>query len=163
MEVTRSSSVDAPPDSFVVRRGGPRAGGRRPGSDAARTAVLRAEAIIAAHPSAAYSPTTLALAAGVSTRSLARGFQRVRGHSPMEAVRRERLQRVHRDLLTAAAGDRVTDAAMRWGFFHLGRFSSAYAARFGELPSETRRRSQTGRAQPPRVEPVGRSPQECHS
>ena len=74
----------------------------------------------------------------------------------MEAVRRERLQRVHRDLLTAAAGDRVTDAAMRWGFFHLGRFSSAYAARFGELPSETRRRSQSGQAQPPRVAPVGR-------
>ena len=163
MEVTLSSSVDAPPDSFAVRPGGSPAGGRRPGSDSARTAVLRAEAIIAAHPAAAYSPMTLALAVGVSTRSLARGFQRVRGYSPMEAVRRERLQRVHRDLLTAAAGDRVTDTAMRWGFFHLGRFSSAYAARFGELPSETRRRSQSGQARAQRVAPLGRTQQAYHS
>jgi AraC-like DNA-binding protein len=31
----------------------------------------------------------------------------------------------------------VADAARAWGFSHLGRFSAAYAARFGEYPSET--------------------------
>jgi transcriptional regulator GlxA family with amidase domain len=67
----------------------------------------------------------------------------------MVAVRRTRLERVRLDLLTAGPGDSVTDIAMRWGFFHLGRFSSIYASHFGELPSATRRRSLA--PQPPGV------------
>jgi AraC-like DNA-binding protein len=39
-------------------------------------------------------------------------------------------------------GDRrsVTDIAMHFGFWHLGRFAGTYATMFGCTPSETRRR-----------------------
>lgn len=103
--------------------------------------VRRAEALIAAEPDAPYTADDLARAVGMSTRSLSRGFQRLRGYSPMAAVRRARLERVRLDLAAAAPGGSVTDAAMRWGFLHLGRFSRLYASYFGELPSATRRRS----------------------
>jgi len=106
--------------------------------------VERAEALILAQPDEPYSAEALARAAGVSPRSLFHGFQRLRGYGPMEAVRRARLLRVRRDLLAAGPNQRVTDAAMRWGFFHLGRFASVYSGHFGELPSETRRRSRCG-------------------
>jgi transcriptional regulator GlxA family with amidase domain len=118
------------------------AGGWR--GDAVSDAIARAEALILAQPDEPYSAEALARAAGVSPRSLFRGFQRLRGYGPMEAVRRARLLRVRGDLLAAGPRERVTDAAMRWGFFHLGRFASVYAVHFGELPSETRRRSRCG-------------------
>jgi transcriptional regulator GlxA family with amidase domain len=103
-------------------------------------AVRRAEALIAAHPDAPFTAEVLARAVGVSTRSLSRGFQLLLGQSPMAAVRRARLERVRLDLLAAPSAESVTDAAMRWGFLHLGRFSQQYASQFGELPSTTRRR-----------------------
>ena len=59
----------------------------------------------------------------------------------MAEVRRARLERVRLDLLTAGPHASVTSAAMRWGFFHLGRFSGLYASHFGELPSSTKRRA----------------------
>jgi transcriptional regulator GlxA family with amidase domain len=107
-------------------------------------AVHRAEALIRATPSAPHSADSLARSVGVSSRSLYRGFERLRRYGPMEAVRRARLMCVRRDLLTGIPGTRVTDAAMRWGFFHLGRFSSLYLDYFGELPSDTLRRSRSG-------------------
>ena len=109
--------------------------------DPASDAVARAEALILTQPDEPYSAESLARAVGVSPRSLFRGFHRLRGCGPMEAVRRARLLRVRIDLLNAGSHERVTDAAMRWGFFHLGRFANVYSDYFGELPSETRRRS----------------------
>lgn len=40
---------------------------------------------------------------------------------------------------TKRAGLTVTDAAVRWGFFHLGRFSADYAALFQRYPRDTLR------------------------
>jgi transcriptional regulator GlxA family with amidase domain len=105
--------------------------------------VRRAEALIAAHPDTPFTVDGLARAVGMSTRSLSRGFQRLRGYGPMAEVRRARLERVRLDLLTAGPHANVTSAAMRWGFFHLGRFSALYASHFGELPSSTRRRAES--------------------
>lgn len=104
-------------------------------------AVWRAERLILAEPGDPHSAESLASAVGTSVRSLFRAFQRQRGYGPMEAVRRARLRRVQHDLLTAGPRDSVTDIAMRWGFFHLGRFAGLYCQRFGELPSATRQRS----------------------
>ena len=109
--------------------------------DPVSDSIVRAEALILMQPDEPYSAEGLARAVGVSARSLFRGFRRLRGYGPMEAVRRARLLRVRVDLLTAGPDARVTDAAMRWGFFHLGRFANVYSDYFGELPSETRRRS----------------------
>jgi transcriptional regulator GlxA family with amidase domain len=112
--------------------------------------------LILAEPDAPHSVESLARATGVSARSLCRSFQRLRGCGPLAAVRRIRLQLVRRALLAAGPEERVTDMAMRWGFYHLGRFSRLYAAQFGELPSATHRRSHTGAARAPHAAAVGR-------
>jgi AraC-like DNA-binding protein len=83
----------------------------------------------------------LAAVGGVSARSLQSIFQKRRGYSPMEFLRRVRFDRVREELLHPTDGTSVTSAASRWGFLHLGRFAVDYYARFGEKPSETLRRS----------------------
>jgi transcriptional regulator GlxA family with amidase domain len=133
-------AVESPLPTWDARMGVP-----AHASPAMVRGVRRAEAIIAANLDARFTSDGLARAVGMSTRSLSRGFQRLRGCSPMVAVRRARLERVRLDLLNAAPHVCVTDAAMRWGFFHLGRFSGLYASHFGERPSETRRRRRTQR------------------
>jgi AraC family ethanolamine operon transcriptional activator len=56
----------------------------------------------------------------------------------MEFIRRMRLHAVRRDLLAAQPGGAtVTQIAMTFGFYQLGRFSAEYRALFGELPSAT--------------------------
>ena len=87
----------------------------------------------------------LARAAGVSVRALQAGFARDLGCSPSAYVREQRLVRIREELTVAdpAAGVRVTDVALRFGFSHLGRFAQQYLERFGELPSTTLRRSRT--------------------
>ncbi len=84
----------------------------------------------------------LSRAAGVSGRALQKSFQNRYGLSPMEFLRRVRLARVHAELERAdpASDITVTGIALRWGFSHLGRFSSAYRRQFGERPSATLRR-----------------------
>ncbi len=78
----------------------------------------------------------LARAAGVSVRGLNMLCQRHHGESPMALLRNMRLDAV-RARLQERPGHCVTDAALEFGFGHLGRFSSYYRERFGELPSQT--------------------------
>ena len=42
-------------------------------------------------------------------------------------------------LLNNRNAESVTQTAMRWGFFHLGRFAQYYRELFGETPGETLR------------------------
>jgi AraC-like DNA-binding protein len=86
----------------------------------------------------------LAVVGGVSARSLQNMFLRRRGCSPMEFLRRVRLDRVHDELCYPANETTVTSAALRWGFMHLSRFAAEYRAKFGENPSQTLRRSYPG-------------------
>jgi AraC family ethanolamine operon transcriptional activator len=75
---------------------------------------------------------------GVSQRTLEYAFQEWLGTSPMEFIRRLRLHAARRALLTAECGEAtVTEIAMTFGFFQLGRFSAEYRSLFGELPSAT--------------------------
>jgi AraC-like DNA-binding protein len=83
----------------------------------------------------------LATVGGVSARSLQYTFRRTRGCSPMEFLRRVRLERVRNELLHAVDDTTVTSAGMRWGFLHLGRLAADYRATFSESPSVTLRRS----------------------
>ncbi|WFR66035.1 AraC family transcriptional regulator [Curtobacterium flaccumfaciens] len=84
------------------------------------------------------STTDVAEHVGLSVRGLQQAFQRQVGSAPNGMLRGIRLDRVREELRRSAPGDvTVAAVAVRWGFAHLGRFSGAYAARFGEYPRDT--------------------------
>ena len=82
--------------------------------------------------------TDLANHAGVGARRLQQGFREHVGMSPMQYLRRTRLDRARQDLLRTQ--DTVTEIASRWGFLHPGRFAQLYRQEFGVTPSEARGR-----------------------
>jgi AraC-like DNA-binding protein len=94
------------------------------------------------------TPADVARAAGMHTRTLQQLLSSRLGTSPAAYVRQVRLDRVEAELVRSRPGEvRVSEVATRWGFGNLGRFSAAYAARFGEQPRETlaRQRGTDGR------------------
>jgi AraC family ethanolamine operon transcriptional activator len=116
-----------------------------------RLAVRRVEEYLDAHASEVPSIAALCAIAGVSERTLEYAFQEQIGVSPIRYLRLRRLNAVRLELLRSEAGAiRVTDAAMRWGFWELGRFAREYRALFGELPSETLAGRRAMKAEPPR-------------
>lgn len=93
-----------------------------------------------AHADGPLTPQELARVGCMSVRTLHASFQQTFGESPMAHLRRIRLDHVRTELLRSEASQvRVTDVAMRWGFFHQSRFAQQYRDRFGELPSRTLR------------------------
>jgi AraC-like DNA-binding protein len=78
-------------------------------------------------------------ASGASARSLQSGFRSFKKSTPMNYLRQLRLNAVRAALLDARSRDSIASIAQRWGFTHVGSFSSAYQQAFGELPSETYR------------------------
>ena len=78
--------------------------------------------------------------AGVSERTLRAAFRAVLGLSPKQYALAQRLNAVHDALCEADPGTTtVTDVAMDYGFFELGRFAGRYRHAFGEVPSRTLR------------------------
>lgn len=117
----------------------------RPGGWTAPRNVKRAIDFIEAH---LHLPITLAditRVARVPGRTLLQQFHDHYGVSPMRYVRDARFARARGALLRADGNESVTQIAMTWGFSHLGRFAIEYRARFGESPSQTRRRDRNGR------------------
>jgi AraC-like DNA-binding protein len=92
------------------------------------------------HADQPLTPVELARVGCMSVRALHATFRDELGVSPMAHLRRIRLDRVHADLLRGPEPQRISDVAMRWGFFHPSRFARQYHERFGELPSDTARR-----------------------
>jgi len=91
--------------------------------------------------------TDLCRAAAVSERALEYAFKEVMGLTPVAYLTRLRLHRVRQALLAATHGQATVSAvALDWGFWHFGEFSRAYKDCFGELPSDTLRRSPSSRA-----------------
>ena len=92
-----------------------------------------------------FSKDVIAAVAGVSKRTLHLACQVNLGLGVMTFVFQHRLNQANQQLLDAE-GDAasVTEVAMNSGFRHLSRFSSAYRKRFGEYPSETLQRRQSG-------------------
>lgn len=112
------------------------------GQSIAPSFIKRMEHYIEEHAHEPISVGDLAEHAGVSTRSLFSGFRRFRNISPMHYLKEVRLRRVHDELLhTPSSSTTVTAVAFRWGFSHLGHFTTDYKRRFGETPSETLMRS----------------------
>ncbi len=115
--------------------GGERHNGERPAS---ASATIRAEEYLTANLTAPVSQADLATAAGVSIRSLSRGFKKRHGLGPMQFLKVRRLDAAHRELLGADVNSTtVTEVASRYGFCHLGRFAVEYRQVFGESPSTT--------------------------
>lgn len=99
-------------------------------------ALERMEAYIRQRLCAPISLVDLALAAGLSPRSLNALCHKYYGVSPMVLLRNMRLDAV-REKLQSCPGTNVTSVALDHGFGHLGRFSAYYRERFGELPRDT--------------------------
>ena len=84
----------------------------------------------------------LCRAAAVSERTLQNAFHDVMGMTPVAYLSRLRLHRVRQALLAGSHGTTtVSVEALNWGFWHFGEFSRAYKECFGELPSDTLRRT----------------------
>ncbi len=76
--------------------------------------------------------------AGMRSRSLINAFEAITGFSPMDYLKRLRLNGVHRALQIAdKSNTRIIDVATAWGFWHMGHFASDYRAMFGISPSQT--------------------------
>lgn len=104
-------------------------------------AVRRAVAFIDAHAAQPITLADIATACGVGGRALQAAFRRHHDLTPMEYLRRVRLDGVHHDLMMAdpTQGATVADIARRWGFTPSSRFASFYRAQYGISPSATLR------------------------
>ncbi|WP_035804484.1 AraC family transcriptional regulator [Kitasatospora mediocidica] len=113
--------------------------------------LRRATDYCAEHAHEAVSVADIARAARVSLRTLRAGFRTHLQTTPLAYLRAVRLDHAHRDLLAVFEGratGTVTEVACRWGFTHLGRFSSDYRRTYQQSPSQTLRSG--GRGDPRR-------------
>ncbi|MNF24636.1 Regulatory protein PchR [compost metagenome] len=109
-----------------------------PRTSIAPSFVKRVERFIEEHAHEPISIVEMAEHVGVSSRSLFTGFRRFRNTSPMLYLKEVRLRHVQEELQRQSLGSTtVTTVAFRWGFSHLGHFTTDYKRRFGESPSET--------------------------
>lgn len=100
--------------------------------------VERARDIVLAAPTENISIPDLCRTLHVSRRTLQYCFQDVVGMAPLNYLRILKLNQVRRDLrANNAHSNPVTQAALSWGFYHLGQFSADYRKLFGEAPSQT--------------------------
>ncbi len=117
-----------------------------PAAESTREAPLRrkvaSQAIdyLHAHAHTAVTMQQLTQTLGTPGRTLHQGFVEAFGTTPMAYLRTLRLSNARHDLLTQRWAT-VTETAMQWNFFHLGRFSQDYQRIYGETPSQTFRRN----------------------
>ncbi|AKJ27821.1 helix-turn-helix domain-containing protein [Caldimonas brevitalea] len=79
---------------------------------------------------------------GVTERALQSAFRTHLGMTPIEVLRRCRVERIRRDLVSPAApGVTVIEAAARWGIRNRSTLLSSYRKYFKETPAETLARS----------------------
>ncbi|GAA4266210.1 helix-turn-helix transcriptional regulator [Frondihabitans peucedani] len=93
-----------------------------------------------AHPDLPTTTPDLAELIGMTPRAVQLIMRSETGLTPTGYLKMVRLREVRRGLQDRSPGESIADVANRWGFFHLGRFASAYRQRFGESPRDTRRR-----------------------
>jgi len=81
----------------------------------------------------------------VSQRSLELAFKDLLGITPKKYLNYRRMHGVHNELIRRSPGSYcVTECANIWGFTELGRFAGEYRRLFGELPTETLNRRNSG-------------------
>jgi AraC-like DNA-binding protein len=108
--------------------------------DAHPVMLRRAIAFIDENAHADITVADIAAAARVTIRATQLAFRRHLDLTPMQYLRRVRLDRARHDLLTAdPAHVTVTDVAYRWGFPSPSRFSSYYRQAYGITPGQALR------------------------
>ncbi len=109
------------------------------GNDISPWHVRRARDIIHASFDDSISVTDLANQVGVSVRSLQNGFRQFLGLTPVEYVRRHRLEKLHSALMDASPEASVTELMLDCGIVNFGRYAQYYRQQYGCRPSETLR------------------------
>jgi AraC-like DNA-binding protein len=93
------------------------------------------------HAAEPLTVSDVARTAGLSVRALQEAFQRTLQCTPMNYLRGVRLRRTRDELLAAdPTTTTVSEIAARWGFVHMGRFSSEYVRQYGEYPRQSLRK-----------------------
>lgn len=103
--------------------------------------LRQAEQFMHAHAGEPITVSDISAELGVSVRALQARFQQAHSMTPGAYLRNIRLHKVRQVLLDADQETKVTDIALQFGFFHLGRFSQYYKQLFGEGPNDTLVRS----------------------
>ena len=112
------------------------------GSQSRREASVRRAMDLVERSSRPITALDLAVACGVSQRTLEHGFRELLGVTPAAYLRVHRMNLAHHALADADPRlHSVTEIALESGFSHPGRFSAEYRAMFGQLPSETLKKS----------------------
>ncbi|KAA0873592.1 AraC family transcriptional regulator [Nitrincola tapanii] len=110
--------------------------------ESSRDKILsRALSFIREHIKEEIAVDELADLCNVSTRTLYNLFAKHLDSTPKQYIKNARLKDLQNEILHNRKIRNVTEVALDYGFTHLGRFSSDYRRLFGELPSETFRRS----------------------
>lgn len=89
----------------------------------------------------------VARTAGISRRYASRLFQ-AHGASMRRFIMQRRLERCREAIEAAGAGSNLGEIAFGWGLVDLPHFSKSFKSRFGETPSEFRRRCLAARPGP---------------
>jgi AraC-like DNA-binding protein len=105
--------------------------------------LLKAKQFINEHASDEIDLDEVGRAVGVSRFKLHDDFKKYFGVTPTVYLKRFRLEAVRQALMEGGCNENITAVAMRWGFNHLGRFSSDYKKLFSEVPSKTVERSRS--------------------
>jgi AraC-like DNA-binding protein len=108
---------------------------------ATSSSVRIVEEFIEANWDRAIDVPAMAKVAKVSARSLFRQFKQDRGYSPADFAKQVRLNRAREMLEQPNQNSSVTQIALRCGFQNPGHFARDFRLAFGELPSETLRKS----------------------
>ncbi len=109
-------------------------------TDSSPVLLRRAIAYMEANAGNDIALADIAEAVHVTPRAVQYMFRRHQDTTPLQYLRRLRLDYAHRDLLAARHPDQtVTQIAARWGFAHTGRFAVLYRQTFGRSPHETLR------------------------
>ncbi len=83
-------------------------------------------------------------ASDASARTLQYAFRGRFGVTPKQYLQTVRMHKVRGELFRSEPDAIISEIAAHWGFWHMGQFAADYRRQFGELPSETLRRTRAG-------------------
>jgi len=120
--------------------------GFRPSLRQRDRAIRKVKEFLAEFPDVPPTMADLSEVTQVSERTLEYAFQERYEMTPNTYLRFYRLNGVHKALKAAdPTFTTVTKVATDWGFWHFGHFTSNYRKLFGQRPSDTLKKSSSGR------------------